>query len=38
MIPDGVHGMARWETIAPDYKEKVADWLAQKLGQVKPRF
>ena len=31
-IPDGVHGMARWETIAPDYKEKVADWLAQKLG------
>jgi pectinesterase len=32
-IPDGVHGMARWETIAPDYKEKVAQWLAQKLGR-----
>jgi len=32
-ILDGVHGMARWETIAPDYKEKVADWLAQKLGR-----
>jgi pectinesterase len=31
-IPDGVHGMARWETIAPEYKNKVADWLAQKLS------
>ncbi|HKQ76423.1 MAG TPA: pectinesterase family protein [Blastocatellia bacterium] len=31
-IPDGVHGMSRWEIIAPDYKEKVADWLAQKLS------
>jgi pectinesterase len=31
-VPDGVHGMARWETIAPEYKNKVADWLAQKLG------
>jgi len=32
-IPDGVHGMARWETFAPEYKDKVADWLAQKLGR-----
>jgi alpha-L-fucosidase 2 len=31
-IPDGVHGMARWEGIAPEYKDKVADWLAQKLS------
>jgi hypothetical protein len=30
--PDGVHGMARWETIAPEYKNEVADWLAQKLS------
>jgi alpha-L-fucosidase 2 len=32
-IPDGVHGMARWEEIAPDYKEKVVDWLAQTLAR-----
>ena len=31
-IPDGVHGMARWESSAPEYKDKVADWLAQKLS------
>ena len=30
-IPDGTHGMANWESFAPDYKDKVADWLAQKL-------
>lgn len=30
-IPDGAHGMARWESHNPEYKEKVADWLAQKL-------
>ncbi len=30
-IPDGTHGMAGWESIAPDYKEKVADWIAGKL-------
>ena len=32
-IPDGTHGMAGWENIAPDYKEKVADWIAEKLGK-----
>lgn len=31
-IPDGTHGMARWESFAPEYKDKVADWLAQKLS------
>ncbi|MBS1788827.1 MAG: alpha/beta fold hydrolase [Acidobacteria bacterium] len=30
-IPDGLHGMARWESFAPEYKDKVADWLATKL-------
>lgn len=29
-IPDGVHGMANWAN--QDYKEQVADWLANKLG------
>jgi len=32
-IPDGVHGMARWEAIAPEYKDRVSDWLAQKLSE-----
>lgn len=31
-IPDGLHGMARWESFAPEYKEQVASWLAAKLG------
>ncbi|MEP7341763.1 MAG: pectinesterase family protein [Acidobacteriota bacterium] len=31
-IPDGLHGMARWEGFAPQYKDQVAGWLAQKLG------
>jgi len=31
-IPDGTHGMARWESFAPEYKEQVADWLVKKLG------
>ena len=31
-IPDGRHGMASWESFAPEYKEKVAEWLAQKLA------
>lgn len=30
-IPDGLHGMARWESFAPEYKEQVADWLKAKL-------
>ncbi|HZS03629.1 MAG TPA: pectinesterase family protein [Blastocatellia bacterium] len=31
-IPDGRHGMANWESFAPEYKNQVADWLAEKLG------
>lgn len=31
-IDDGVHGMARWEATAPNYKNRVAQWLAEKLG------
>ncbi len=31
-IPDGRHGMATWESFAPEYKEQVAAWLARKLG------
>mgnify|MGYP000927473561 CR=1 FL=1 len=30
-IPDGAHGMARWDGIMPEYKDKVADWLQQHL-------
>ncbi|HMV85304.1 MAG TPA: pectinesterase family protein [Blastocatellia bacterium] len=30
-IPDGRHGMASWESFAPEYKEQVADWLKAKL-------
>ena len=31
-IDDGVHGMARWDAIAPAYKDRVIRWIAQKLG------
>ena len=31
-IDDGVHGMARWDAIAPAYKDRVTNWIAQKLG------
>ena len=31
-IDSGPHGMTRWETIDPTYKEKVAAWIAQRLG------
>lgn len=31
-IDDGVHGMARWEATDPAYKDKVANWIAEKLG------
>ena len=30
-IKDGVHGMISWNTVAPDYKEKVVAWLVQTL-------
>lgn len=30
-IPDGTHGMARWESFAPEYKTQVADWIAARL-------
>lgn len=37
-IDDGVHGMARWEDIAPGYKDRVTKWIAETLGfaQEKP--
>lgn len=31
-IPDGLHGMARWESFMPEYKEQVADWLKARLN------
>ena len=31
-IDGGSHGMARWETLDPGYKERVVAWLAQRLG------
>lgn len=34
-IHDGRHGMAGWESFAPEYKDQVADWLANKLGAKK---
>jgi dipeptidyl aminopeptidase/acylaminoacyl peptidase len=30
-IPDAPHGMANWESFMPEYKDKVADWIAQHL-------
>ena len=30
-IPEGRHGMATWESFAPEYKDRVAAWLAEKL-------
>lgn len=36
-IPDGRHGMASWESFAPEYKDNVADWLATKLNAVQPQ-
>lgn len=32
-IDDGVHGMARWEASDPTYKEKVVNWIAEKLAK-----
>lgn len=34
-IPDGLHGMARWESFMPQYKEEVAAWLAARLAARK---
>jgi alpha-L-fucosidase 2 len=31
-IDGGPHGMARWETLDPGYKQRVVAWLAQRLG------
>ena len=31
-IPDGVHGMGRWENSASNYKDTVTDWITRKLG------
>lgn len=30
-INEGGHGMAGWNTLAPDYQERVVDWLKQTL-------
>lgn len=30
-IPGGVHGMLSWDTVAPDYKDRVVGWLVQTL-------
>ena len=32
-IDDGVHGMARWEATDPTYKDKVTDWIVEKLSR-----
>lgn len=34
-IDDGVHGMAQWEATDRSYKDKVVNWIVEKLG--KPR-
>lgn len=31
-IDDGVHGMARWDAIDPAYKDKVTNWIVDKLS------
>ncbi len=31
-IKDGVHGMAGWNAVAPEYKEQVVAWLKQTLA------
>jgi alpha-L-fucosidase 2 len=31
-IPDGVHGMTRWENSTTKYAESVTDWITRKLG------
>ncbi len=31
-IDGGSHGMARWETLDPTFKERVVTWIARKLG------
>lgn len=30
-IDDGVHDMRRWEDLSPDYKDRIAAWIAAKL-------
>ena len=34
-VDGGPHGMARWEELDPAYKQKVAAWLAHRLGAGK---
>ena len=36
-IDDGVHGMARWETIDRSYKDKVTNWIVEKLSAPRAR-
>ncbi len=32
VVKDGVHGMIGWNTVAPDYQERVVAWLVRTLG------
>jgi alpha-L-fucosidase 2 len=32
-IKDGAHGMLSWTKIAPDYQDRVVEWLTKTLGQ-----
>ncbi len=34
-IPGGVHGMLTWDTVAPDYKERVIAWLEKTMPAKK---
>jgi pectinesterase len=36
-IDDGVHGMARWEIIAPGYKDRVVKWISATLGSAQEK-
>lgn len=32
VVPEGAHGMANWNAVAPDYGDRVVAWIAQTLG------
>ncbi|MBL9199743.1 MAG: alpha/beta hydrolase [Opitutaceae bacterium] len=32
VVPDGAHGMINWNTIMPDYGDRVVAWIARTLG------
>jgi acetyl esterase/lipase len=35
-IPNGVHGMISWNTVAPDYADRVVAWLQRTLAADRP--